>query len=60
MLRHSRATDLLRHGIGVDVVARMLTHRSSTTTSQTYVHLEVGDLRAELNRCGVWEKADPS
>ena len=21
---------------------------------------EVGDLRAELNRCGVWEKADPS
>lgn len=60
MLRHSRATELLRHGIGVDVVARMLTHRSSTTTSQTYVHLEVGDLRAELNRCGVWQKAGPS
>src|ERR1019366_1433542 len=46
MLRHSRATDLLRHGVGVDVVARLLTHRCSTTTSQTYIHLDVDDLRA--------------
>lgn len=53
MLRHSRATDLLRHGVGVDVVARLLTHRSSTTTSQTYVHLDVDDLRAELTRSGL-------
>jgi integrase/recombinase XerD len=60
MLRHSRATDLLRRGVGVDVVARLLTHRNSTTTSQTYLHLDVEDLRAELNRCGVWAKADPS
>src|SRR5262249_34917948 len=29
MLRHSRATDLLRHGVPVDVVAWLLTHRSS-------------------------------
>jgi integrase/recombinase XerD len=56
MLRHSRATDLLRHGVGVDVVARLLTHRCSTTTSQTYVHLDVDDLRAELNRSGAWGK----
>jgi integrase len=56
MLRHSRATDLLRHGVGVDVVARLLTHRSSTTTSQTYVHLDVDDLRAELTRSGAWGK----
>jgi len=60
MLRHSRATDLLRHGVGVDVVARLLTHRSSTTTSQTYIHLEVEDLRTALNRCGVWDKQDQS
>ena len=60
MLRHSRATDLLRRGVGVDVVARLLTHRNSTTTSQTYLHLDVEDLRAELNRCGAWAKADPS
>lgn len=56
MLRHSRATDLLRHGVGVEVVARLLTHRCSTTTSQTYIHLDVDDLRAELTRSGAWGK----
>ncbi len=60
MLRHSRATDLLRQGVGVDVVARLLTHRSSTTTSQTYVHLDVEDLRTELTRRGVWDRQDRS
>jgi integrase len=60
MLRHSRATELLRHGVGVDVVARLLTHRSSTTTSQTYIHLDVQDLRAELTRAGVWDTEDPT
>lgn len=60
MLRHSRATDLLRRGVGVEVVARLLTHSSSTTTSRTYIHLDVEDLRGELDRCGVWEKGDPS
>jgi integrase len=59
MLRHSRATDLLRHGVPVDVVARLLTHRSSTTTSQTYLHLDIADLRAELTRCGVWPREAP-
>jgi len=59
MLRHSRATDLLRHGVGVDVVARLLTHRSSTTTSQTYIHLDVDDLRAEFTRAGAWPAEDP-
>ena len=56
MLRHSHATDLLRHGVGIDVVARLLTHRSSTTTSQTYAHLETADLRAELVRAGFWNE----
>jgi len=55
MLRHSHATDLLRRGVGVDVVAKLLTHRSSTTTSQIYAHLDTADLRAELERSGVWE-----
>jgi len=59
MLRHSRATDLLRHGVGVDVVARLLTHRSSTTTSQTYIHLDIDDVRAELTRAGAWPAQDP-
>ena len=60
MLRHSRATDLLRHGVGVDVVAKLLTHRSSTTTSQTYIHLDAADLRAELVRTGAWRHEEAS
>jgi integrase len=60
MLRHSHATDLLRRGVGVDVVAKLLTHRSSTTTSQTYAHLDAADLRAELVRAGVWEEGTTS
>lgn len=59
MLRHSHATDLLRQGVAVDVVARLLTHRSSTTTSQTYAHLDAADLRAELERSGAWDKEAP-
>ncbi len=60
MLRHSRATDLLRRGVGVEVVSRLLTHRSSTTTSQTYIHLNVQDLRTELDRCGALTAGGPS
>lgn len=55
MLRHTHATDLLRHGVSVEVVSRLLTHRLPTTTSQTYVHLGVEDLRAELVRGGAWQ-----
>ncbi len=52
MLRHTRATELIRSGMAIEVVARLLTHRSSTTTSQTYVHLDVADIRAALRRAG--------
>ena len=45
MLRHSHATDMIRQGVPIEVVARLLTHRSSTTTSQTYVHLDAADIR---------------
>ncbi|MGH9138648.1 MAG: tyrosine-type recombinase/integrase, partial [Acidimicrobiales bacterium] len=41
MLRHTHATELIRSGVAIEVVARLLTHRSSTTTSQIYVHLDV-------------------
>ncbi len=54
MLRHSRATELIRAGVPIEVVSKMLTHRSVTTTSDTYVHLTVEDVRAELVRAGVW------
>ena len=53
MLRHTHATDLIRAGVAMEVVARLLTHRSSTTTSQTYIHLETHDLRTELERAHV-------
>jgi integrase/recombinase XerD len=54
MLRHSRATELIRGGVPIEVVSKLLTHRSVTTTSDAYVHLDVEDLRAELVRAGAW------
>jgi len=36
----------------------MLTHRSVTTTSETYLHLTVDDVRAELVRAGVWNDTE--
>jgi integrase/recombinase XerD len=54
MLRHTHATELIRAGVPIEVVARLLTHRSSTTTSSTYVHLDAADIRAELTRAGVF------
>jgi integrase/recombinase XerD len=57
MLRHTHATELIRAGVPVEVVSRLLTHRSSTTTSQTYIHLDVADVRQALTRAGVWDAA---
>ena len=57
MLRHTHATELIRNGVPIEVVARLLTHRSSTTTSQTYVHLDAVDVREALTRSGVWDQA---
>ena len=56
MLRHSRATSLIRAGVPIEVVSKLLTHRSSVTTSSTYVHLDAADLRAELKRAGIFDK----
>ena len=56
MLRHSHATDMVRQGVPIEVVARLLTHRSPATTSQTYVHLGPADIREALRRAGVWEE----
>jgi integrase/recombinase XerD len=56
MLRHTHATDLIRRGVPIEIVARLLTHRSSTTTSSTYIHLTVEDLRDQLHRHGIWNQ----
>jgi len=57
-LRHSCATEMIRLGVPIEVVAKLLTHRSSATTSSTYVHLDVADIRAALIQAGVW--AEPT
>jgi len=56
MLRHTHATDLIRRGVPIEIVARLLTHRSSTTTSQTHIHLDAVDVREALTRAGVWDE----
>ena len=56
MLRHSHATGMIRQGVPIEVVARLLTHRSSTTTSQTYVHLDAADIREALHKAGAWRE----
>jgi integrase len=56
MLRHTHATELIRAGVPIEIVARLLTHRSSTTTSQTYIHLDAVDVREALTRAGVWDQ----
>ena len=53
MLRHSAASEMIRAGVPIEVVSKMLTHANVATTSQTYVHLGVEDLRAELAKAGV-------
>lgn len=53
MLRHSAASEMIRAGVSIEVVSKMLTHANVATTSGTYVHLGVEDLRAELVRAGV-------
>lgn len=60
MLRHTRATQLIRDGVPIEIVAKMLTHRSVATTSDTYLHLSVDDVRAELVAAGVWHDGDHS
>jgi integrase len=60
MLRHTHATELIRSGVAIEVVARLLTHGSSTTTSQIYVHLDAADVREALHRAGVWDRAVPA
>lgn len=54
-LRHSAATAWIRAGVPIEIVSKLLTHRSVATTSAAYVHLDVEDLRAELVRAGAWE-----
>ena len=51
-LRHTFVTTLRRQGVALEVVSKLVTHRSITTTADTYSHLNAADLRAELERAG--------
>ncbi|MDA8047327.1 MAG: tyrosine-type recombinase/integrase [Actinomycetota bacterium] len=53
VLRHSAASEWIRAGVPIEVVSKLLTHASIATTSDTYVHLDVEDLRAELVKAGL-------
>ena len=50
MLRHTRATEWIRDDqLPLPTVSRLLGHQSVVTTHDTYVHLTVDDLHAELD-----------
>jgi len=51
-LRHSYATRLLRAGVPVEVVSRLLGHASVATTTDVYGHLTVEDARRVLEAAG--------
>jgi integrase/recombinase XerD len=53
-LRHTYATLARRGGVPIEVLSKLLTHRSVETTNAIYVHATAEDLRAELERAGVW------
>jgi integrase/recombinase XerD len=50
--RHTYATELLRRGVAVEVVQRLLGHASVATTSDAYAHLKVEDARRALVAAG--------
>ncbi|MDG5773407.1 tyrosine-type recombinase/integrase, partial [Mycolicibacterium fortuitum] len=53
VFRHTYATDLLRRGVAVEVVSKLLGHASISTTGDTYSHLSVEDTRRALLAAGV-------
>ncbi len=50
--RHSAATRMLREGIPVEVVSKLLGHASVTTTLAVYGHLTAEDARRVLESAG--------
>ena len=49
---HTAATRMLRDGISLEVVAKLLGHSNVTVTATTYGHLTVEDARAVLEKAG--------
>ncbi len=57
-LRHTAATLMLRAGVDAHRVQRILRHASVTTTTGTYGHLALEDLREAVSRIGPAPFAD--
>jgi integrase/recombinase XerD len=51
-IRHTAATRMLRDGISLEVVAKLLGHSDVTVTATTYGHLTVEDARAVMEKAG--------
>ena len=51
-LRHTAATRMLRDGMGLEVVAKLLGHANVTVTASTYGHLSVEDARKAMVDAG--------
>jgi integrase/recombinase XerD len=50
--RHTAATRMLRDGVPIEVVSKLLGHADLTTTSSVYGHLTVDDARKALEQAG--------
>jgi integrase/recombinase XerD len=53
MFRHTFVTLLRRNGVPLDVVSKLVTHVSATTTSDIYTDFTPEDLRASVESAGV-------
>jgi integrase len=53
--RHTFATICRQSGVSVDILSKLLTHRSVATTSDIYCHLDASFVRNELVAAGVLE-----
>ncbi|MCA1679410.1 MAG: tyrosine-type recombinase/integrase, partial [Actinobacteria bacterium] len=53
MLRHTYVTLAMRGKVPLEVVSRLVTHASIETTSSTYLHATVDDLRDALQAAGM-------
>ena len=51
-LRHTAATRMLKRGMNIRAVQKVLGHKSLTTT-QRYTHLTIDDLKEEMERAGL-------
>jgi len=58
-LRHTTATLLLKAGVPLAVVQRILGHQSPQLTADVYGHLDVADLRAGIEKLSFAPSASP-